>query len=87
MNARITNKTTDEWLEVDVNLDLNETITIDCDAKTVELEDGTNVIGVVSFSSIRKAWLDLEPGSNELQWDLTNTGNVTLETYWRDRNA
>lgn len=87
LKARITNNTTSEWLEIDYNLALNQSIIVDCDEKTAQASDGQNAISAVTFSSVRRNWLDLKAGTNTLQFDLPNTGDITMTTYWRDRNS
>jgi len=86
INGRITNNTTGQWLELNYNLVVDDSITVDCDNKTAYASNGVNALSAVSFSD-RKNWVNLAAGTNALQFDMPNTGNITIATYWRDRNS
>lgn len=63
---------------------LNTTITVDCNAKTVTLADGTNAYGYLTVSTVRNNWLELASGANSLTYTDTGTGNCTVETDYQD---
>lgn len=86
-NAKITNSTTGEWITIDFNGATNKTLTVDCDAKTITYQDGTNARAALGFSSVRREWLDLNVGSNTLQWDETGVAGVTVGIEWENRNS
>lgn len=86
MDATVTNNTTGEWLNFITSTALNKKITIDCENKIAYLEDGTPITNL-AFSSVRRDWLNLNVGANELQFDDTGTGSIDGDVYWRDRNS
>ena len=82
-NAKITNVTTGEWLKFKTIATDELPITIDCNAKNAYRSDGAPVI--VTFSDVREAWLDMVSGSNNFQFDDTDTTAVTLAISHTDR--
>ena len=80
---RITNNTTGQYLEVKCPCPVNTALTVDCVNKKAYLADGTVVR--VTLSSDREEWLDLNAGSNTLQFDDTGTVAVTGVVQHRDR--
>lgn len=86
IEATITNNTSGEYMEINTGMELNTALTIDCLNKKVYLADNT-VVSDITFSSIRKDWLALSTGVNELQFDDTGTAALTFVTNWRDRNS
>ena len=85
IQAVITNVTSGDWIKVTTGMELNTTLTIDCLNKLVYLVDNSPVANV-TFSSVRKDWLPLAPGVNQLKFEDVGTAGVTLVTNWRDRN-
>lgn len=87
LEARITNNTTGEAITVSFNMVLDESLTIDTNAKTVVYSaDSSNQFQ--AFDQVdgpRRDWLRLAPGNNELQFDDTGTGNVTIDLSWEKR--
>lgn len=79
-DVKLTNNTTGEWLKFKCPCLINQTVTIDCENKLAYLSDGSKII--VTFSSEREAWLDLDPGNNTLQYDDTGTVAVTQGTSY-----
>jgi hypothetical protein len=86
INATITNNTTGEYIIIKGSMLLDETLLVDCDTKDLYLEDDNTYPATRSCSSIRKDWLNILPGTNELQFDDTGTGSVTVVVSWEDRN-
>lgn len=80
---KLTNSTTGEFIKVQTPCPLNTSLTIDCENKLAYLADGTPVN--VSLSTNRDAWLDLEVGSNTLQYDDVGTVAVDGTVVHRDR--
>lgn len=60
-------------ITIQTQMELNQTLTIDCGARTVTLSDGTNQLQALSWSSLREYWLRC-PG----HW---NGGDTTTVTY------
>lgn len=88
IRARITNNTTGEYIDVYTVCELNKTVTIDCDRKLVYYTDGSNLYSALTLSPSRSTdeWLDLQSGSNTLQYDDTGIGNITVTITHRDRS-
>lgn len=84
LDFTLTNNTTSEYLTCKTPCPTNDTLTIDCDNKSISLSNGERV-GTLSFSTERFTWLDMNTGSNTFQFDETGTGNVTIVTTHRDR--
>lgn len=87
LQCTIENTTTGESMSLDANIGINRTITIDCDAKTVTLDDGTNLIAALSLSTIRDDWLNLQPGSNTITYTETGAVGLTLGAAWEGRET
>lgn len=88
LDCTIGNSTTGESIRVIYPMALNETLYVDTDPSfPYAKHKGLMVNGAVSLSSIRAAWLKLNPGSNTLTFDsnLAATSNVTIIIKWRDR--
>jgi hypothetical protein len=84
LNASIKNTTTLEYLSFNIPVTLNQTMTIDCDAKTGTYQDGR--VFSVDTDTPRHNWLDCGPGVTALQFDAPGASNITLNITWRDRN-
>lgn len=82
----ITNNTSGEWLRFVTSTTLNTAITIDCENKKAYLADNSPVTKI-ELSTVRKDWLNLSVGTNELKFDDTGTAGASLPVYWRDRNS
>jgi len=85
LQAKITNNDTGEYIQLAYGMDLNTDLTVNCDEKTVTFEDGSKPLAALTLSSVRGEWLDLDPGTPELQFDDAGTAGVTIEVYWRNR--
>lgn len=83
-DVKLSNNTTSEYIKFAAPCPLNTDLVIDCEAKTAYLEDGRKI--PVTLSTDRKDWLNLNSGSNTLQWDDVGTVAVTFVTAHRDRN-
>src|SRR3990170_1249600 len=82
-DATLTNNTSGEYIKCAVPCILNDVVTIDCENKEAYLSDGSRVN--VTLSTDRAEWLDLNVGSNTLQYDETGTAAVTVHVIHRDR--
>jgi hypothetical protein len=87
--GRLTNNQTGDYIDIDYVMVVNQTLEIDTYDKVVTYTgDGSRQPNAIKFSSKRDEWLPLEAGvANQLQFDDTNTGNVTITTLYRDRNT
>jgi hypothetical protein len=86
-DADVFDITNSESITLNAAFPLNTTLTVDTDARTVKLADGTNLMAALSWSSVRKDWLKMPMGVNTLQYDDASTNGVTIVTRWRDRNS
>ena len=88
LDCTITNNTSGEYITVQWPLSIDHTITVNTGEKLITYEDGTEAAAVVQPSSVRRGWLDLLPNqTNELQFDDTGTGNVTVVVTHRNRKG
>ena len=85
MDATITNSASGDYITLKLIMALNQTLTIDCDAHTVTLSDGTNALAALGLSSVRVEWLDLSPSANVLTFTDTGTAAVTMTVSWKDK--
>lgn len=80
-NPVITNVTTGERFELDINLVPGDEVIIDMFKRTVKL-NGANIIGNKTDDSI---WWGLQPGSNSILLDsASGSDTVTAEIFWRN---
>lgn len=80
---KLTNNATGEYIKVSCPCPINTALTVDCEQKIAYLADGTRVN--VIFSSLREAWLDLQPGNNPLVYTDDGTVAVHVNITHRDR--
>jgi len=80
----LTNGASGEYIKVVSPCALNTALTVDCVNKKAYLADETRVN--VILSSNREAWLDLNPGVNNLNYVDVGTAAVTVTITHRDRN-
>ncbi len=87
LSATITNNTTGDSVTLSYNMALNEDLEIDTDERTVtDLEDNSGQLQAIStFNTVRKHWLPLDPGSNELEYTETGVQGVTVDIEYRER--
>jgi hypothetical protein len=85
--CRITNNETGEAIDLAVTLDMDETLEVDTDHKTViYLHDNSVQLQALTLvGGVRRHWLRLVPGTNELQFDDVDTVGVTIEITWQRR--
>lgn len=87
--ATLTNNDTEEAIEISFQMDVNETLTIDTTNGTVTYEkDGSSQYAAITrVGGPRVAWLRLQPGNNELQFDDTGTAGVTVAVSYEERRG
>lgn len=85
MDATIANSATGESITLKLVMAVNQVLTLDCDAHTLTLSDGTNALAALGLSSVRVEWLDLMPGVNVLTFTDTGTAAVTMVINWKDK--
>ena len=93
LDATIYNSTSGESLYVYCTMGANQTLTIDCSAKTASLADGTNMFNAISLSDsrINPDWLDVGQDTNNkftgaAAMSYTSVGVVaeTVTVSWAD---
>jgi len=91
--STITNTTSGESLTLDIPGLLNQTITLDCSAKTCTLSDGTNLFNCVTLSPNRRNadWLNIGQDTNgnftgtaTLVYAEAGVAGENLTYTWRD---
>jgi len=87
LSCTITNTDTGEWITLDFDMELTETLTVDTDDETITYDaDGSSQFQAIDWSSTRAHWLRLLPGNNTLQFDDTGTAGVTFVTKFEERS-
>ncbi len=80
-NPVITNQTTGERFELDINLVSGDEVIIDMAKRTVKL-NGSSIIGNMTDDSV---WWGLQPGANSIVLDSSSgSDDVTAEIFWRN---
>lgn len=88
LDCRITNTdNSNEWLEIETIMQLNDTVEIDCENKQVtNVTTGAIQSCALRFSSVRTGWLNLLAGvANTLSFTDVGTAGVTFVTKTRER--
>jgi hypothetical protein len=86
--ATISNATTSASIVLTSALSIDDELEVDTDAKTIKnLTSGsTSSFGALSFSgSVRKDWLPLVSGSNDIHYAETGAASVDLTVRWTER--
>lgn len=81
----LSNQTTGETLSVDFPMQLGETISIDCENKTIRHEDEGDIFPALSLPRPQSEWLTLAPGDNLLEFQESGLVAVTVNLTWRER--
>lgn len=88
LDCTLTNTTTGDSMRVVYPMLINETLIIDTDPDfPTAKHKGVIVNGAISLSSVRAAWLKLQPGANVITY-VTNMGaasGITIVNKWRNR--
>lgn len=82
----IQNDTTGHYIEVNYPSANQADIIIDCDAKTVKLEDGTSIRGALKLSGVRKEWLTVGPGSTTISVTESGLVDVDVSIAYQERS-
>jgi hypothetical protein len=86
LDGVLENTTTGESISIFFLMEIDETLEIDTDAKTVRyLKDGSNQFQAVSVEPLRLDWLRLEAGSNTLKFTESGLSGMNIVTEWRNR--
>jgi hypothetical protein len=86
LDGVLENTTTGESMSVFCLMQINETLEIDTDAKTVKyLKDGSNQFQAVTIEPLRLDWLRLQAGSNTLKFTESGLSGMNIVTEWRNR--
>jgi len=87
LDLTLTNQTTGKSLLLRYLMGTAQTLTINCEEKTVTHSSGASARAALDTDDLRLAWFDLVPGSNTLVYTDAGTANVTVAVTWRDRNS
>jgi hypothetical protein len=81
------NNTTGEHFDIVFDMEEDEELEIDTDAKTViYLAENSNQFQAISFADgPRRDWLRLQPGSNTLEFEETGVTAVTIDISYEER--
>lgn len=85
LEAIITNVTTGDAITIVWPMKLNEMLIVDCDARTVTYQDGTNALAAITLNSDRVDWLNIEYGSTQLMYEETGAAGLTVVLEWKDK--
>ena len=85
LEATLTNTQTGHAITLTWPMKLNNSLVVDCDARTVTYSDGTPALSAMTMNTNRSNWLDLLYGSNTLQFVDTGTNGLTLAIEWADK--
>ena len=81
----ITNETTGEAIEVAANIEVDTLLIVDTKTKTVRLADGTKMQHALEADSVRREWLRLLPGVNDLDFAETGADELKIDIVWERR--
>lgn len=88
LNCIITNNTNGYALQVTYSMTVNQQFELDTDGKTLtDLTDDSGQFQALSvIGPVRRDWLPLAVGDNELEFDDTGTNGVTVTVEWYERH-
>lgn len=88
LGATIKNNTTGEEIGLDYQMVVDQYLEIDTDAKTVTyLADGSNQYQALTLvGGLRKDWLKLAVGANEILYTEASATAMTIEFSWEERH-
>jgi len=87
LNATLYNDTTGESIRVYASMELNDTLEVDTLNKTVRLVADDKPVNTLKLSTVRRDWLKLIPGANDLRFVDVGTGTLTLTIDYEGRNT
>lgn len=87
LDCTIYNVTTGESMRVIHPMLISETLIVDTDPDFPNAKYKGQIVGAVSLSTIRPAWLKLQPGSNTLSYEtnLSGASGLQIVIKWRTR--
>jgi hypothetical protein len=85
LTAVLANSTTGESITFNTTLELDDSITLDCDNSTLTNAAGTSLLSGKTLNTVRQHWLRLLPGANALTYTETGVADVDLSITWEDR--
>jgi len=86
LSVTIENTTTEESILVEMTMDLDETLEVDTDAKTVTyLADESRQASPTTVEGARRDWLRLVAGENELTIGDSGTQELEIDFVWDRR--
>ena len=87
LECTITNNTTGDAITIDFTMELNESLEINTDEKTVIylLDNSSQLQARELVGGVRLEWLPLAVGNNELEYTAVSTGNITVGLEWEER--
>lgn len=85
LDARITNQTTGEYIDLTWVMKIGQTLIVNCEARTIIYANIVNALSARTLSSVRRDWLNLKPGDNIFKFEDLNTTGVTLNVKYRKR--
>ena len=88
IDITISNDTTGDSMDIVYPVGVDQTMTIDTDPDFPNASYNSALVnGAVSLSSVRAAWLKLQPGANTLSFqnNLAASQNITIVINWQDR--
>jgi hypothetical protein len=86
LSVALSNETTGDVIALTMFMDLDETLEVDTNDRTVTLlDDGSVQLSALTITGgVRRDWLKLQPGENVLKWTDTGTEEVEID-FWFDR--
>lgn len=88
LTGTLTNNTTGDKLVFNYQMELNQTIELDCESMSaVYLKDNSNAFAAFTRNPARAEWMDMPVGSNTFQWDEAGAVGLTIDIYHRDRES
>jgi hypothetical protein len=85
IDARLTNVTTGEYLDIHHAGKIDQVLTIDTESKTVYTDEAEGVLDALSVP-VRAEWLKLSPGTtNVIRYTETGVADVDIGFTWYDR--
>jgi hypothetical protein len=86
IDSKLKNDTTGDYLTISYPAAVDETITIDCDNRTVTHSDGTNIRAAMTLSSTRQEWFTLENGENTISYTELGLTDVDIVMTYAERS-
>lgn len=85
--ATISNATSGKYFYLALSLKLNDSVVIDTESKTITVNGTVNGMGGFSIPEVRRDWLAMEPGLNEIRLDDAGMTGITFTVAWKDRSS